>query len=73
MAFLRPRYRSVPRLAKQLKNSSQNIPRASEELKKKSEQWVKLQVAFAPVFEWIRAMVISLRSTGPVFFLTNCS
>jgi len=50
-----------------LKNSSQNILRTSEELKKNSEQWVKLQEAFAPVFEWIRTTVISLSSSAIPF------
>jgi hypothetical protein len=52
---------------KRLKNSSQNIPRASEELKQNSEQWVKLQEAFASVFEWIRAMVIFPPLKTPLF------
>jgi len=41
-----------------LKNSSQNIPRGSQELKENSEEWLKLQHAFAPVFEWISELVL---------------
>ena len=40
-----------------LKISSQNIPHASEELKENSKEWVQLQQAFAPVFEWITELV----------------
>jgi len=41
-----------------LKNSSQNIPRGSQELKEHSEEWLKLQHIFAPVFEWISELVL---------------
>jgi len=41
-----------------LKNSSQNIPRGSQELKENSEEWLKLQHVLAPVFEWISELVL---------------
>jgi hypothetical protein len=43
---------------RQLKNSSQNIPHASEELKENSEEWLKLSQAFASVFDWIQELVL---------------
>jgi hypothetical protein len=45
------------RNGRRLKNSSQNVPHASEELKENSKEWVQLQQAFAPVFEWITELV----------------
>jgi hypothetical protein len=44
---------------RRLKNSSQNIPHASEELKENREEWLKLQHVFAPVFNWIHELVFS--------------
>lgn len=45
---------------RRLKNSSQNIPHASEELKENSKEWMKLKEIFAPIFSWITELVSSL-------------
>jgi len=38
-------------------NTSQKIPRASKEIKKFSEEYQRLQEAFAPVFKWLHDLV----------------
>ena len=45
------------REGRQLKNSSQNIPQASLELKENSEEWLKLRHVLAPIFDWISELV----------------
>jgi len=42
---------------RRLKNSSQNIPRASLKLQENSEEWLKLRHAFALVFKWVKELV----------------